>query len=211
MNTDKIQKTLRKTYNDIAFDFDSKRPKTWSAVDDFLKKNKFTGRKDILMLDMFCGSGRHSFYDIETISADFSISMLRMIIERKKNRSTSPYPVLCDCLALPFAEDSFDCIICVAGIHHFKLKKQRKQVLLEMKRVLKKRGKFIISAWSKNAFDKDAPKDYFCKWDKKHFRYYYLFETEELEELVNSSGLKAKSVFESGSGKGINIWVEGIK
>ncbi|RLG14930.1 MAG: hypothetical protein DRN66_00625 [Candidatus Nanohalarchaeota archaeon] len=206
-----IQKKLKKTYDAIANDFDSKRPKTWRPVDDFLEKNKFIGKKDIMMLDMFSGSGRHSFYDIETISADFSISMLRMIIKRGKNRGSSPYPVLCDCLALPFADNSFDCIISVAGIHHFKLKKQRKQVLLEMKRVLKKGGKFIISAWSKNAFDKGTPKDYFCQWDKKHFRYYYLFEMEELEEMVNSSGLKAENIFESGSGKGINIWVEGIK
>lgn len=206
----KIQKTLQKTYNDIAVDFNSKRPKTWSHIDDFLKKNNFLERKDMLMLDMFCGSGRHSFYNIETISADFSINMLKLIIKRKKNKG-SPYPVLCNCLTLPFINNCFDCVISVAGIHHFKFKKEKKQILMEMKRVLKKKGKFIISAWSKNAFDKDAPNHYFCKWDKKHFRYYYLFEIEELKKLVNSFGLETKRVFEAGSGKAKNIWIEGIK
>ena len=208
---EKIQKNLQKTYDLIANDFDAKRPKTWSQVDNFLKKNNFVGNNNVLMLDMFAGSGRHSFYKTTIISTDFSVNMLKLINKKKTNKEKAPFPVLCDSLNLPFIDNCFDCIVCIAGIHHFKLKKQRKQVLYEMKRVLKKGGKFIISTWSKNAFEKDTPKNYFCKWDKKHFRYYYLFEPKEFEELVESCRLKIEHVFEDGIGKAKNIWIEGRK
>ncbi len=209
MDHKNIQKKLQSTYNNIAVDFNEKRSKTWSQIENFLDKNRFIGNKDIVMLDMFCGSGRFSFFDINTISIDFSLNMLKVIEKKKKSKENSPHPVLCDCLKLPFADDSFDCAICVAGIHHFKLETERKQVIMEMKRVLKKGGKFIISTWSRNAFEKGTPKDYFCQWDKKYFRYYYLFDQKEFEELIKSCGLKIDCAFEGGIKKAKNIWVEG--
>ena len=163
------------------------------------------------MLDLCCGAGRHSFFNIKTISADYSIEMLKIIEKKKKYKKNSPHPVLCDCLNLPFCNDVFDCVICIAGIHHLNSKDKRIRAVLEIKRVLKKGGKFLISVWSKNAFDKKEQKHLFCKWNKKYFRYYYLFNFAELKNLIISCGLKINKIYEKGEKKAKNIWVEGEK
>jgi SAM-dependent methyltransferase len=77
---------------------------------------------------------------------------------------------------------------------------------VEMHRVLKPRGKALITVWNKYsaahwhlAF---KPKETLIPWSRKgqvYQRYYYLFNYWEMKKLVESSGfkvLKAGGIFE---------------
>mmetsp|Transcript_9814 Transcript_9814/g.36967 ORF Transcript_9814/g.36967 Transcript_9814/m.36967 type:complete len:224 (-) Transcript_9814:2315-2986(-) len=53
-----------------------------------------------------------------------------------------------DCLRLPFRNDAFDAIICVAVLHHLSTEARRLQALREMYRVVKGGGAILITVWA---------------------------------------------------------------
>ena len=55
----------------------------------------------------------------------------------------------CDCLALPFRNNSIDAVISIAVIHHLSTVDRRKQAIAEMIRVLRHGGKCLIYVWAK--------------------------------------------------------------
>lgn len=55
---------------------------------------------------------------------------------------------MCDNLALPFRDESFDAVLSIAVVHHFATTDRRVQALRELARVLRIGGKLIISVWA---------------------------------------------------------------
>ena len=54
----------------------------------------------------------------------------------------------CDCLHLPYRSNLFDCLICIAVIHHLSSEERRLKALAEMARVLRPGGSMLVYVWA---------------------------------------------------------------
>ena len=55
---------------------------------------------------------------------------------------------MCDNLALPFRDESFDAVLSIAVVHHFATTERRVNALKELARVLRIGGRLVISVWA---------------------------------------------------------------
>ena len=56
--------------------------------------------------------------------------------------------MICDNLALPFRDESFDAVLSIAVVHHFATTERRVHALKELARVLRIGGRLVISVWA---------------------------------------------------------------
>ncbi|MEA3453110.1 MAG: class I SAM-dependent methyltransferase [Patescibacteria group bacterium] len=139
----------RNDYNEIAETFN--RTRDWIPPDfNFLKQYINKGEK---ILDIGCGNGR--FSEIVKDRADYyGVDVSERLIKIAKEKYPARQFLVNDPLVLPFEENSFDKVFCLAVLHHIPSRKLRKDFLKEIKRVLKPRGKLILTVWDLN----DQPK-----------------------------------------------------
>ena len=155
------------------------------------------------ILDLGCGNGRNlmpfSEKKFECHGVDFSVEMLinakRYFEENKLNAVFE----VGEMMSIPYEDNYFDYVICVAAFHHLNKKDQMK-TLFEIKRVLKKGGKVYFSVWNKwqNLEFMVYKKEKYVKWrTKEHVirRYYYLFNLFELKNLLKRAGFKIETAF----------------
>lgn len=62
--------------------------------------------------------------------------------------NVSPKVLICDNLALPFREESFDAVLSIAVVHHFATTERRVHALKELARILRIGGRLVISVWA---------------------------------------------------------------
>lgn len=106
-------------------------------------------------LDLGCGLGRHSIYfakkgfEVNSVDlSDYGVNHLKKWAEEEQlNIEMS----VCDMLNLPFADDTFDCIMAYNVIYHTDTEGFIK-VLKEIRRVLKSKGELFITLISKNTW-----------------------------------------------------------
>ena len=127
------------------------------AIDSFLKRN--FGSKDIVLLDLACGTGRLTRTIISRsnrriISVDYSEQMLLYAREKAQAQGVSFYPARADGLNLAFKPQSFDAVFTMRFIRHYK-KPGRVKIYSEIYRVLKEQGILIFEVLN-SAVDKDA-------------------------------------------------------
>ena len=127
-----------------------------SFKDWFSEEKKYLQKiitPDAKVLDVGCGDGRSVFDIISITKNDVGIDHDEKTISSAKN-NFSRYPsvkfIKMDATNLSFDDESFDFIICMGTFANFA--KDKFVVLKEMKRVLKKSGKIIISVYSEDAF-----------------------------------------------------------
>jgi len=204
---------VRSDYNKIAEDFSRKRstpPKI--AEGKFSADSVVAGEK---ILDLGCGNGR-LFELLENKGIDyFGIDNSEGLIEKANKK----YPIarfqVADALNLPFLENYFDKIYCLAVLHHIPSKEKRLRFLQEAERVLKPSGSLILTNWHfwkeskflkailKYGFLKAIGqsqldfKDIFLPWKDSQGkvlaeRYYHGFTRGELKSLVKKTNLKIK-------------------
>lgn len=91
---------------------------------------------------------------------------------------------------LPYRDNTFENIICVASYHHLDNDDDRKKALQEMYRCLVDGGKALITVW---AIGKDGKKvftkrDELVEWKSKdgniYHRYYHMYDKGDLEEEI---------------------------
>ena len=100
--------------------------------------------------------------------------------------------------SLPFNSKSYHHIMSIAAFHHLSNPERRRNALLDMKRITKDNGTLLLSVWSKNQPDKMKVKfnnygHVYVPWKKgteTYYRYYYIFELQELYELFIETGWK---------------------
>ncbi len=56
--------------------------------------------------------------------------------------------LVCDCLNLPYRNDQFDGIICIAVIHHLSTLARRQAAVVEMARILRPGGSMLLYVWA---------------------------------------------------------------
>jgi len=97
---------------------------------------------------------------------------------------------------LPFENNFFDKVIFMATLHCIKDKEKRIKSLKEVYRVLKPKGKVLITIWNKsNKRWKNKNKEIKVGWnvkskEKRVERDYYLYDYDELEKELKETEFK---------------------
>jgi len=151
------------------------------------------------ILDLGCGSGRNFVRGGEVWGVDFSSQMLGFAREKAFEIGVNCHLVKSKVSELEFDDNFFDAGIFIATLHCVENVEGRKKSLKEFFRVLKLNGRGLISVWSKNhRVVRGKSKDSKIGWTvkgKKLERYYYIFEKEELLELLKSAGFEIVDVW----------------
>ncbi len=139
----------KEIWDEIAEGWAHLRNKPVDEVIEFA--NKVSNRPGKI-LDIGCGNGRNlvpfAKLNFECYGVDFSKNMIE--IARKKFERLGLKCVFQTAHAtdLPFKDESFDYVICIAVLHHLK-KAECEKALSEIRRVLKNNGKGLLSVWNK--------------------------------------------------------------
>jgi len=185
----------QRVWDSISESWGERRKKLiFQEVLDFQKNKKGN------ILDVGCGSGRNILKGKKYICLDFSRNMLEYA---KKNSGKNIIFVRADAVELPIKNNSFDNVLYVAILHVIKGSKNRKNALKELRRVMKKNGRAIITVWNKDQprFSK-SKKESYIPWkhkEKKYMRYYYLYDEKELKNVLKSCKFKIESISGSDS------------
>jgi len=197
--------TVQESYDKIAKYFAVTRVFTWKWTDNFI--NSLSNHN--IILDIGSGNGRNSNYNNHIVFCiDISNEQLKM------NNFKNNLSIHANMISIPFKNNSFDSILSIASFHHLKTIKQRHSCLKEMKRVLTKNGKILLSVWSI-----DQPKktkriftnygDNIVNWNTNRKntngdfiiipRYYYIFKLDEIKELLQKYFIIDKYYWDSGN------------
>jgi len=194
-----------KVWNKIAESWITSRKQGFPEVPKFLKNKK--GR----ILDIGCGNCRYLLVankkGNELYGIDFSSEMLKIAKEYCQEHNMKVNLKKADVAKLPFPDNFFDVIICVAVLHIIEKGKIEKP-LAEIKRVLKPGSLALIAVWYKHEKGEKL-KSWFKKFEgKKIFRYYYFFDENELKDKIIKSGLEVTKFYISGWKNRKNLFFE---
>lgn len=179
-----------KVYNNIAKSFASTRTSIWDKVKEFLDEAK----SNSTLLDVGCGGGQNMLYrnDLQSTGIDICPEFLKLCIDKKLNVIDG------NILEIPFPDNSFDSVICIAVIHHLKTYDERMKAIKELLRVTKKR--LLFSFWKEMRYSPNTTKglltklegegDYLVPWrlDGQILSRFYHFitdtEVEDIKKLI---------------------------
>lgn len=225
------QYLLKKTgedYDLIADQFSSSRHSAWpefNILGQYIKEEE-------KVLDLGCGNGRlFGLFKDKNIDYTGVDNSIKLIEWAKKKYPDGKFQVV-DALNLPFPNNDFDKIFCIAVFHHIPSEELRSQFLKEAKRVLKPGGLLILTVWNlwqrktgwrlllKYTFSKLIGKsrldfkDIFYPWKSSGGktliqRYFHLFSKNSLKKLISGAGFKIKEadVFKREEAKNYNIYI----
>ncbi|MAG07615.1 hypothetical protein CMI46_02265 [Candidatus Pacearchaeota archaeon] len=167
-----------------------------SAIKEFNLIEGFIKDSDKLVLDLGCGSGRNFFKFKGVIyGVDFSKVQLKFAKETADKLGTKVELTKANCWELPFKDNFFDKGLFLYTLHCIEGEDNRRKSIEELYRVLKKGGQAIITVWNHNSKRwRNKEKDKIVSWnvenDKKVYRYYHLYSSEELRSLLENVGFK---------------------
>ena len=176
---------VKDVYNEIAQAFNITRYNHWPSVVNFI--NSF--EQNSLLLDSGCGNGKNMEIrkDINIVGCDISEELIKIC----KNKNLNV--LLANIKKLPFNNNIFDGILCIAVIHHIDKFDDRLNTINELIRVLKPNKKLLIQVWAKEQklTEKFIPindqNDFFVTWKKDSItkRFYHLFTEQEVDNMLN--------------------------
>lgn len=154
-----IRNSLQQFYDNVADKFSQTRKNWWQEL-NFI--TKYVKSEDHL-LDFGCGNGRlleslkeqeKGINDPDEASNSEKLSERyvgvdisgRLIELAKKKYPGYKFLAIADERKLPFKDAEFDAIVAIAVFHHF-TPEMAKEALVELRRILKKDGIIIITAW----------------------------------------------------------------
>ena len=197
-----------KTFDQVARNY---RRKPWSIVYKVLEDHIE------LFGDIGSGPGHNALAILEVLKGsrgvvvDISFNMVYQAMRRAYRRGFSwrLLAIEADMTHLPFKDGVFDLLIYIASIHHLSSKKLRIKALEEAYRVLKNKGKLLITVWARYQLyfiskivsnlikkligRKQSIGDIFIPWIHKGIklrRYYYLYTLKELRKDLEEAGFK---------------------
>jgi alkylated DNA repair protein alkB family protein 8 len=202
-------------WNLIAKSFDKTRQKPWRICIEFIE----TLSKDDVILDIGCGNGRHLIpcaYKVnKIIGLDISIELLKIVYKKKINNKLKNISLLhSNFQYLPIKNNSVDAVLFIASLHNIYKRKNRIRSLIELRRILKKNGKALISVWSKwqdkyrsyfinklffNIKKKNEFGDINIYWKKDNLnipRFYHLYSKREFINDIKKSELKLSKIYD---------------
>jgi SAM-dependent methyltransferase len=108
-----------------------------------------------------------------------------------------------------FPENFFDVVFMIASFHHLPDKESRAELLADIYKQLKPKGKLIITVWNlesdwaksklKSGWKKMGDNDFLIPWKNPDGeliteRYYHHFSKEELNSLLKEAGFKINRI-----------------
>ncbi|MHB8104730.1 MAG: class I SAM-dependent methyltransferase [Dehalococcoidales bacterium] len=148
---------MEKSVKSKGWDWSQVSEEYWSKVsDEFLPvalRWKELGKKTAL--DVGCGRGRHSLFlaelGFDVTAQDISPEGIEQLEKEAKQRQLDGKikTVVCDMLELPFANNSFDCVVGFHSIFHTDFA-GLKTVISKITDILKKSGRLYITLNSKS-------------------------------------------------------------
>jgi len=151
--------------------------------------NFFNNCKKGAILEIGCGNCRNLLpfakANFKCYGIDFSQKMIEFSKLFAKKHNLKINLKKANMIKLPFKANSFNYCLSIASLHHLE-KKDHEKALKELYRVLKPKGKCLISVWKKTSNLKTT-------WtikDKTYKRYHYFFKEKELENLIKKSKFK---------------------
>mmetsp|Transcript_17352 Transcript_17352/g.22704 ORF Transcript_17352/g.22704 Transcript_17352/m.22704 type:complete len:277 (-) Transcript_17352:18-848(-) len=133
---------VKNVYDSIANQWHGTRYKAWPKVESFIKAQ----RKGSLFGDIGCGNGKNlpACNSVGVgVGCDISVG-LATIASTARNLEV---PVA-DIMNLPYRSAIFDCVLCIAVLHHISTIDRRLQAISECIRVLKVGGSALFYAWA---------------------------------------------------------------
>ena len=219
---------VQSDYNKIAKSFSDTRKYPWKDFELLFKNSQpITHSSKLKILDLACGNGRlynflnsqfavHDSQNFKYIGVDNSTELLKQAnIQYSKFKIKNLEFVFGDILRIPFPDNSFDQIWCIAAFHHLPKKFQGKGTK-EIYRVLKKNGILVLTVWNLwqfkylkqivKAFFKNPLriKNLFISWRRGETfvdRFYYAFTSNELKKTFTKSGFRIEKFFTSKNGQ----------
>lgn len=125
-------------YDSLARSYDSLYGEEQLKKANLIKKN-ISVKKTHLLLDVGCGTG--------IVSSVFSCNKIGIDPSAKLIKQALMPTIKGNAENLPFGNETFDFVLCVTAIHNFN---DQEKGILEMKRVLKKKGTLVISSLKKS-------------------------------------------------------------
>jgi len=165
--------------------------------------SEFLETKSGKILDLACGSGRN-FLEMkgkgEIYAVDFSEEMVGLAKQLAEQINIKAIIKIADVSEMPFEDNFFDAAIYISALHCVDSEDKRKKSLEELFRVLKPNSQALITVWSRNHQRiKNKPKEALIPWtvnNERLERYYYIYDKDELSELLKSVGFKIVSIKE---------------
>ena len=127
-------------YDTVATHFSHTRHSPWPRVEAYVRSLRAGCR----VLDVGCGNGKYMGVNPSLRMVGCDISERLVAICRQKGFDAE----VGDCQQLRWQAGEFDCIICVALMHHLSSEERRLQALREILRVLRVGGELMVTAWA---------------------------------------------------------------
>ena len=228
MNKEQAQKLLKRVKEDYVFGSEcfASRTNPWESIFELVKKWVGNGQR---VLDVGCGDGRY-FEALKDKKANYvGVDNCEALIKKTRkyeNRKTKF--LVGDILDLPFGDNQFDYVLCIAVLHHIPSRELQLKALCEMRRVLKPGGKLIMTNWMllreiyklwrivkllhcyivkrNNCL---GLKNVLVPWGitgNKINRYYYAFSLAELKRLVKKVGFRIDRAYYMDRKKKTSFW-----
>lgn len=196
---------IKNSYNKISDNFNITRKYSWEEFNEFKKYFSKIKNKKIKILDIGCGNGRLiNFLDelnlnYEYFGIDNSVEQIKNAKKNFINKKNINF-LEADILNIPFNNNEFDFIFCIAIFHHLPSIENKNNALRETRRVLKNGGLIFMTNW--NLFQKKYLvntlrhfKHNFIPWKNNNGevlanRYYYAFTKKELENIFEKNNFE---------------------
>ena len=190
------QESQQKIWDAIPPSCHAVRQKPQPDLDSVLKNRRASWNTGAI-LEVGCGNCRNllhfSYNDFNCYGVDFSKEMLSMAEQYCKKHDLQVKLKHGFATALPFKDSSFDYVLSISMLQHLS-GEERLNALREIRRVLKRNGKALVTVWNKlqgRFFFKKS--DTYVPWhvkNKKYQRYYHIFTPWELESSIKSAGFQ---------------------
>lgn len=180
--------STRRWYDSLAPNYD----KRWAHYIEATVRETIDGlnpKPDERILDLATGTGEvgrrltENRPDLRVVGADLSFEMLTR--GRSKNpESLGGRLVQTRAERLPFADETFDRVLCASGFHHFR---RPDLALEEIRRVLKPDGSFTLVDWCDDFLTCRICSIYLGAFDPSHNKIYTL---AQCRDMLVSAGFK---------------------
>lgn len=207
------KKYVYDVYDKISTGFSVSRAYMWPIVKDFL--SSLEDQSLVLDIGCGNGKYfSFNTQSLDSPHLHFiGLDICRPLLALSSESHRSVDHILSSALPLPITSDALDGCLCLALVHHFPTSQQREAVIREAVRVCRKnqKAKILVSLWAKLSADsdnqilvpfdlgnveagkKEAQKEGGLKGETAHedhlnrenYRYYYLYDEKEVEELVH--------------------------